>query len=273
MKISLFNQFGAKNSAPVFDAIAHGLRAQGQQVVWHDMNADAAVIWSMLWTGRMHKNREVWHAYRGRPIIVAEVGMIQRGRTWKIGLGGTGISSYKFNNLLPNRAAGLGLKLQPWKTGENIVIAMQRGDSEQWQGQPTVNKWLADTVTEIKRYTNKNIVVRPHPRSNCAIPANCQIDRPKFTSGTYDDFDYARTLQSAHCVLSWSSGPGPQALIAGVPAFVGPNSLASTISNWELSQIENPPHPDRTLWLEQLAHTEWTVEEITSGLPFKHLGV
>lgn len=273
MKISLFNQYGAKNSAPVFEAIAHGLRAQGHQIVWHDMNADAAVIWSMLWTGRMHSNRDVWNAYRERPVIVAEVGMIQRGRTWKIGLGGTGISSYKFDNLLPNRSAELGLKLQPWKTGENIVIAMQRGDSEQWNGQPGIDQWLNTTVNEIRQYTDKNIVVRPHPRSKCTIPVGCLVDRPQFKTGTYDDFDYTRTLKSAHCVLSWNSGPGPQALIAGVPAFVGPVSLASPIANWDLSQIENPPHPDRTVWLEQLAHTEWTVEEITFGLPFKHLGV
>ena len=59
--------------------------------------------------------------------------------------------------------------------------------------------------------------------------------------------------------------------MAGVPAFVGPDSLASAIANWDLSQIENPPRPDRTAWLEQLAHTEWTVEEIKSGLPFRRL--
>ena len=273
MKISLFNNFGAKNSVPVFQAIAQGLVSLGHTVVYHDPTADVAVIWSMLWAGRMRPNQEVYRAFRrqGRPVIVAEVGMIQRGQTWKIGINGTGIGSYNFDNLIPNRADRLNLKLQPWRNGSNIVIAMQRQDSEQWHGLPPINQWLESTVAEIRKHSDRPIVIRPHPRSGCNIPSGCLIDRPQFTAGSYDDFDFDRVLESAHCVVNWNSGPGSQALIAGVPAFVGPDSLASPIANWDLSQIENPPRSERSVWLEQLAHTEWTVEEIRSGLPFKRL--
>ena len=273
MKISLFNNFGALNSVPVFQAIAQGLVSQGHNVVYHDLTADAAVIWSMLWIGRMRPNQEVYETFRrqGKPVIVAEVGMIQRGQTWKIGINGTGINSYNFDNLIANRAASLGLGLKPWRSGTNIVIAMQRHDSQQWTGLPNVNTWLASVVKEVKQYSHRPIVVRPHPRNACSIPSECLIDRPKVKSGTYDDFDFDRVLGTAHCVLNWNSGPGPQALMAGIPAFVGPASLASAIANWDLSQIENPPRPDRSVWLEQLAHTEWTVEEIKSGLPFSRL--
>jgi hypothetical protein len=221
----------------------------------------------------MRPNQEVYETFRqqGKPVIVAEVGMIQRGQTWKIGVNGTGIGSYNFDNLIANRAATLGLGLKPWRSGSNIVIAMQRHDSQQWAGLPGINAWLANVVKEIKQHSNRPIVVRPHPRGSCPMPMGCLIDKPRIASGTYDDFDFDRVLSSAHCVLNWNSGPGPQAVIAGVPAFVGPDSLASTVANWDLSQIENPPRPDRTAWLEQLAHTEWTVEEIRSGLPFRRL--
>jgi hypothetical protein len=273
MKISLFNNFGAKNSVPVFQAIAQGLSAQGHTVVYHDPTADVAVIWSMLWSGRMRPNHEVYEAFRrqGRAVIVAEVGMIQRGQTWKIGVNGTGVGSYNFDNLIPNRAATLGLHLKPWRSGTNIVIAMQRQDSEQWHGLPPMNQWLESTVAEIRKHSDRPIVIRPHPRSGCNMPPGCLIDRPQFTAGSYDDFDFERVLDTAHCVLNWNSGPGPQALIQGVPAFVGPSSLASPIANWDFSQIENPPKSERSIWLEQLAHTEWTVEEIKTGLPFKRL--
>ena len=273
MKISLFNNFGAKNSVPVFQAIAQGLSAQGHTVVYHDTTADVAVIWSMLWNGRMRPNHDVYTSFRrqGRPVIVAEVGMVQRGQTWKIGVNGTGISSYNFDNLIPNRADRLNLKLQPWRNGSNIVIAMQRQDSEQWHGLPPMNQWLESTVAEIRKYSNRPIVIRPHPRSGCNIPSGCLIDRPQFTAGSYDDFDFDRVLESAHCIVNWNSGPGSQALIAGVPAFVGPSSLASPIANWDFSQIENPSKSERSVWLEQLAHTEWTVEEIKTGLPFRRL--
>ena len=273
MKISLFNNFGAKNSVPVFQAIAQGLVSQGHTVVYHDPTADVAVIWSMLWAGRMRPNQEVYRAFRrqGRPVIVAEVGMIQRGQTWKIGINGTGIGSYNFDNLMADRAASLDLKLQPWRNGSNIVIAMQRQDSEQWHGLPPINQWLESTVAEIRKHSDRPVVIRSHPRSGCNIPSGCLIDRPQFTAGSYDDFDFGRVLESAHCVVNWNSGPGSKALIAGVPAFVGPDSLASPIANWDFSRIENPLKSERSVWLEQLAHTEWTVKEIKTGLPFTRL--
>ena len=273
MKISLFDNYGAKNSVSVFAAIEQGLRAVGHQVVKHDVDADAAVIWSMLWNGRMRPNREVWQQFQGRPIIVAEVGMLRRDHTWKIGLGGTGINAYRFDNLIPNRARQLGLTLKPWRQGSNVVIAVQRTDSEQWRGQPPLQQWLQNTVDEIRKHTDRPIMIRPHPRGSAVMPAGCFLQKPNFTAGTYDSYDFDRGLDTAWCVVNWSSGPGPQSVIAGVPAFVGPDSLASPIANWDFSQIENPPRPDRTAWLDRLAHTEWTVEEIASGVPFTHLGV
>jgi hypothetical protein len=81
MIFSLYNKFGALNSRPVFDAIAHGLQRHGHNVVYHDDSADVAVIWSQLWAGRMQPNKSVWDLYKksNRPVLVAEVGAIQRG--------------------------------------------------------------------------------------------------------------------------------------------------------------------------------------------------
>lgn len=273
MKISLFNKYGAKNSVAVFQAIAQGLVRCGHSVVAHDWDADAAVIWSMLWQGRMYHNRDVWQKFQGRPIIVAEVGIINRNKTWKIGLGGTGADSYNLTNLVPGRAQILGIQLRPWRQGSHIVIATQRADSQQWIDQPGLNQWLEQTVSELRKYTDRSIVIRQHPRGHCIPPLGSILQVPQFIPNSYDSYDFEQCLQSAWAVLNWSSGPGPQSLIAGVPVFVGPQSLASSVANWDLSQIENPPRPDRSDWIERLAHTEWTLEEISQGMPFKQLGV
>ena len=60
MKFSIFPKFGALNSKPVFDAFVEGARKLKFQVTEHDMSADVYVIWSVLWQGRMSKNKEVW---------------------------------------------------------------------------------------------------------------------------------------------------------------------------------------------------------------------
>jgi hypothetical protein len=57
----------------------------------------------------------------------------------------------------------------------------------------------------------------------------------------------------------------------GIPVFVGPDSLAYDVGNTDLTKINSPSMPDRTQWLNDIAYTEWTIEEISQGLPIKRL--
>ena len=61
-----------------------------------------------------------------------------------------------------------------------------------------------------------------------------------------------------------------QAAIQGVPVLCDSSSLASTVSaSWET--LDNPQLPDREEWFLKLCHTEWTVNEITQGIPLQRL--
>jgi hypothetical protein len=274
MRVSIFDQYGALNSAPVFAAIRAGLDHIGIEHTSMDSSADVAVVWSMLWAGRMKPNHEIWNLYRstGRPVIVAEVGMLRRGLTWKLGINGTGLTANYGQGSIPNRASSLGLTLKPWTdSGYNIVVACQRSDSEQWAGQPPTVAWLTETARKIRQYSDKPIVIRPHPRQRISEIPGCVIESPRPVPGTYDSFDYNQCLKTTWAVVNHNSGPGSQAIINGVPAFVGASSLAAPVANLDLSQIENPLRPDRTQWIEQLAHTEWTTTEIESGVPLQRL--
>jgi len=86
MHVSIFNQYGASNSMPVFAAVKEGLTRLGIQTSHHNMDADVAVIWSFLWAGRMLPNKQVYEHYRstGRDVLIVEVGMLKRGITWKL---------------------------------------------------------------------------------------------------------------------------------------------------------------------------------------------
>lgn len=274
MRVSIFDQYGALNSPPVFAAVRAGLDSLGIKHNNMDSSADVAVIWSQLWHGRMKHNQGVWDAFRNsnRPVVVVEVGMLRRGGTWKLGVNGTGNNAYYGDELIPGRAAQLRLETQPWSNaGYNIVIAAQRSDSEQWAGQPPTVAWLTETANTIKKYTDRPIVIRPHPRQRISDIPGCVIEMPRPIQGTYDSFDYDRCLSTAWAVVNHNSGPGSLAVLNGVPAFVHASSLAAPVGNTDLSAINNPSRPDRTAWLERLAHTEWYAEEIASGLPLKRL--
>jgi hypothetical protein len=239
-----------------------------------DSSADVAVIWSMLWAGRMKPNQDIWNFYlsTNRPVIVAEVGMLRRGLTWKLGINGTGLTADYGTESISNRASQLGIQTKPWtESGYNIVVACQRSDSEQWAGQPPTIAWLTETARKIRQHSDKPIVIRPHPRQRIANIPGCVIESPQPIPGTYDSFNYDQCLKTTWAVVNHNSGPGTQAILNGVPAFVGSTSLAAPVANLDLSQIENPLRPDRTQWIEQLAHTEWTIPEIESGLPLQRL--
>lgn len=274
MRFGIFDKFGARNSPPVFDAFCRGLERLGHTCASHDTAADVAVIWSQLWAGAMKPNREIWHQFRQsqRPVVVLEVGMLRRGYTWKLGLNGTNGSAMWPCTQNKDRAHKLGVSLTPWRqTGSTILIALQRSDSEQWQGMPATDQWLVDTMYALRRHTDRPILVRPHPRQRVTVPKDAALMMPNRVPGTYDDFDFAQAMSQAWCVINWNSGPGSQAVIAGVPAFVGPNSLAAPVANLDWNQIEHPVRPDRESWLNELAHTEWTTAELATGQPLSLL--
>jgi hypothetical protein len=90
MKFSLWTNYGALNSKPVFDAFRQGCRSLGVACVDNSNDADVDVIWSVLFSGRMAGNKDIWerNAANSKPTIVLEVGGIQRNTTWKVGLNG-----------------------------------------------------------------------------------------------------------------------------------------------------------------------------------------
>jgi hypothetical protein len=273
MKFSLWTDYGALNSKPIFSAFERSLLDRKHTVVYNDNDADVNVIWSVLWNGRMAPNQAIWE--QKKPTIVLEVGGIKRGTTWKVGLNGINRDAYFGPSGNDNtRANELGLKLKPWKyNGKYILIAGQHDKSLQWQDMPRMSNWFLNTYDEIRKHTDRPIIFRPHPR--CRLEhierglRYVERQEPNHIANTYDDFDMG--FKDIWATVSWSSNPGVHSIINGVPAFTGPSSLAFDVAEQHLRNIETPLYGDRTQWLNDYAHTEYTVEEISEGIPLKHL--
>tara|TARA_B100000405_G_scaffold245660_1_gene179048 strand:+ start:506 stop:1351 length:846 start_codon:yes stop_codon:yes gene_type:complete len=277
MKFSLFREHGAQNSKPVFDAFADSLRSNGHVVVDNSYDCDVGVIWSVLWNGRMAPNKKIWEDFHNlnKKVIVLEVGGLVRGKTWKVAIDGINRDANFGNGGNDStRANQLGLKLKPWSLGgDRIIICGQHDKSNQWKDMPTMSTWLLDTIRQIRERTDMPIVWRPHPR--CPVPGieheykNVRREQPIQVKDTYDDFDFDCT--GAYAVVNWSSNPATHAVMQGVPVFVGPSSLAYDVGNKDFTTIGMPKRPDRTQWLNDIAHTEWTLEEIAEGKPLNRL--
>ena len=281
MKISCFTNYGPLNSKPVFQAFLDSVKNAGDTVLENtdDGNCDIAVIWSVLWQGRMAKYRNIWQTYRdkNKPEVVLEVGGIKRNETWKIGINGINREAdFANQNVDGERWKKFNIKLEPWKqTGDKIVICGQHSNSHQWRNNPPMTTWFDQQITEIRRHTEKPIVVRPHPRNSVGLNTskykNVKIVTPQRDRSTYDDTDLAERLKSAWAVVSHSSNPAMTAVFSGIPVYVSEASLSYEVGNMSYENINNPNMPDRQEWANKLAYTEWWTDEIAQGLPWARI--
>jgi len=272
MKFKLHRENGALNSSPIFDAFEHGLKKLGHEIV--HSSEDVTVIWSVLWYGRMRPNKDIYERAiaSGRPVIIIEVGNLIRGVTWRIGINHVHRQGIFANtdNLDPNRPKKIGVFLkEPTMVRANeILITGQHQHSLQWQGQPPITEWVKNVVLNLRKLTDKPIVVRPHPRSPFSLNfQGIKILSPRRLPNSYDDFDINYNF---HCVINHNSGPTVQAAINGTPIICHSSGLAYPVSDL-LENVEKISLPDRNQWFLELCHTEWTVEEIASGFPIERL--
>jgi hypothetical protein len=274
-KVSLFKSYGALNSAPVFDAFENGLRTHGFTVVHDIMDADVAVIWSVLWHGRMNKNRQVWEHFKNlnKPVIILEVGAVKRGVTWRVGLNGISRSALITKDK-DDFITDITQSLKPWRdSGDYILICGQNDKSLLWNSMPKMGTWVSNVIEKIQNYTSRPIIFRPHPR--CPVSdiesyfKNVYRQTPAHMSSTYDTYNL--NFDNIHAVVSWSSSPGSLAVINGVPVFAGVDNFAYPVANAELSDIETPAMPDRNIWFSEFLNSEFTLNELTAGMPLKTL--
>jgi hypothetical protein len=268
----------AQNSTPIIAAMLNSLRNAGITAIENSWDADAVIIWSVLWSGRMAANQAVWSHYRslGRPVIVIDIGALYRGETWKIALNSITANGYygHTENLDWDRPRKLGISLAlNFTRNPRIIVAAQHARSLQTVGLSSMEGWVVQQVERLRTVTDRPIVVRPHPRSALDwaglvhLPPDVVIEQPQKIVNTYDSYNLAF---DCHAMVNHNSGPGIQAALAGTRPIVDTSSLAHPVSI-QIENIDQPYTVDRDQWLTEICHTEYTVQEIQQGLWLQRL--
>jgi len=272
MRVAYFPNQCAQNSAPVMSAVIASLRRAGHVCVENSLDADAAVIWSVLWSGRMARNQAIYTHYRtqGKPVIVVDIGALYRGETWKIAVNNITADGYygHTENLDQDRPRKLGISLAiNLSSNPRIVIAAQHARSLQVENLVSIESWITEQVQQLRQITDRPLIVRPHPRSRLdmqalsALPKDVSVEQPQKVLNTYDSYNLAF---DCHAMVNYNSGPGIQAALAGTRPIVGSASLAWPVGI-KMCDIEQPYKVDRDQWLTEICHTEYTVDEIKQG--------
>jgi hypothetical protein len=119
--------------------------------------------------------------------------------------------------------------------------------------------WVARTVAELRKHTDREIRIRPHPGNWKKLPQHPAVS-------------LAEDLKGAWACVIWASAAGLHALAKGIPVIrTAPHWIGAGAAGNDLAQIESPPMPDRLPVFERMAAAQWSLSEIESGEPFRRL--
>ena len=152
-----------------------------------------------------------------------------------------------------SRWRALGIELQPWRErGDHVLVCPQRGIGPNRQAQHPA--WPQDVTLRVKGLTTRPVRVRPHPGLG---PGDVPIESD---------------LENCWAMVTWASGAGIHALVAGVPViFEARHWILADAAGRDIKAIESPALPDRLPAFQRLACAQWTVAEIASGEAFLRL--
>lgn len=146
-------------------------------------------------------------------------------------------------------------KINPWKKdGRKILIAKPDEKPMRFYDYD-LDIWLDYTVNEIKKYTDRPIVIRDR--------ASKRLDRIQHN-----------TLQEAldddvFALVTFNSVAATESIFYGIPAFtLAPANAAAPVSLQDLSKINEPYYPDYEkvyAWACHLSYGQFHVSEIRSG--------
>jgi hypothetical protein len=157
-----------------------------------------------------------------------------------------------------DRLDRIGIKLKKFRPGTNILLAPP--------SQKLLNlydivleDWLEQTQAEIKKYTDRPIVVRTKQGRSTRVN---------------DDTMEMALDRDVHCLVTFSSIAATEAVLLGKPAItLGPNAAAPVCSN-RLVEIEDPRIPsadEREAWARNLAYCQFTEVEMRDGTAWRIL--
>jgi hypothetical protein len=142
-----------------------------------------------------------------------------------------------------------------------------------------------NTINEISKYTDEDIMIRPHPRFtrkfNKDTLKDIKVKNKVFFSENLNNFnvtnggeDIYKDFKNARVAISYSSNSLIEAVCEGVPSIaLSKTSHAYPVSFHTLEVLKHKELPefDRTQWLHNCAYTQWKMSEINSGIVHKRL--
>lgn len=253
----------------------------------------------------LHGGREDWHGKymvhiqtSCKPYIVSESEPFREHKGWLR----FGWNSYRWNdanwnneNVGPERwnrfEKATNIKFTDWHSpGDNILIMGQKeGDSSlvkiYQEGYESIYDWIYDQILQIRKHTDRPVVIRPHPRNldrgaklvtNLLREKNLKnvrISENLTRGGSQGGEGLDKDFEEAYCVVTYNSLSGVEAVTRGIPVFaLDGGSMAYPVAHHDLTQIEKIKYDiDLQDWKNKIAYAMWNKQDVLSGECWAHL--
>jgi hypothetical protein len=152
----------------------------------------------------------------------------------------------------------LGLEQYSFKQGSAIVIVPPDRKIIHTLGLGLEDQWIDDTILKIKNFTDRPIKIRkrPEPRAD------------RIVLNTFKNFIKDDTF----CVVGYSSNALVEAAMHDIPVIPLGHSATKSLYTYQLEDIERikPAYSsDKQAWLNHLAYSQFTRDELLSGFAWE----
>ena len=148
---------------------------------------------------------------------------------------------------------------KPFTPGEKILVCPPSDKVMNMFNQGTAEEWTKKCVAQIRKITNRPVVIRMKP-----------IRSERISTKTIQD----ALADDVHCLVTYNSIAATEALMEGKPAItLGPNA-AQLVCETKLENIENPRIPSEKemyAFMKHLSYAQFTQAEMEDGTAWKIL--
>lgn len=204
-----------------------------------------------------------------------------------------GYLRYSFNGVFPTTGIYCDDKIDPnrWNSisnklnihledtkarGSCIILMLQRQGG--WSmGGKNVEQWAFDTINQIRKYSDRPIIVRPHPGDKQAPvylnPTKTRLKNLPNVKISPQGRPLEEELHKAWAVVNHNSSAAVGPIIQGYHCFITDpkNSQNAEVSHTDFSLLENPTTFDRERWLQRISMFHWSFKELESGECWQHM--
>lgn len=238
--------------------------AKGEESSWEaEEHTDSTLVIRGLGGGSQKAIKRCWAT--GRPFYAIDTGYFGNGKhkRWhRI----TYNALQNMEEIVDRPDDRLKLQLSHWENiykpftpGEKILVCPPSDKVMNMFGQGTAKEWTEKCVAQIRKITNRPVVIRMKP-----------IRSERISTKTIQD----ALADDVHCLVTYNSIAATEALMEGKPAItLGPNA-AQLVCEAKLENIENPRIPSEKemfRFMKHLSYAQFTQAEMEDGTAWKIL--